>query len=129
MLIKAAAAVVALGILHRAGLGIYRTARRIEDTFDLVHHELKPNSGGSLRDAIDRIETEARDAAGLAGEAANRADTAAKTAQSAATTAQHAADHSAAALDRIERLEQTRPPATAATSIVVHPPAAAEQNG
>lgn len=56
IIIKAAALVVALGVLHRAGLGIYRTARRIESTFDLVHHELTPNSGSSLYDAIRRID-------------------------------------------------------------------------
>lgn len=56
IIIKAAALVVALGILHRFGLGIYRTARRIESTFELVHHELTPNGGGSLYDAISRID-------------------------------------------------------------------------
>ena len=55
-IIKIAALIVALGIIHRAGLAAYRAARRIEDTFDLVHHELKPNSGSSLYDAIKRID-------------------------------------------------------------------------
>jgi len=57
IIIKVAALVVALGIIHRAGLGMYRAARRIEDTFNLVHHELTPNSGSSLYDAIKRIDS------------------------------------------------------------------------
>lgn len=56
LVIRLAAVIVALGVLHRLGLGIWRTARRIEDTFDLVHHELQKNSGTSLRDAVDRID-------------------------------------------------------------------------
>lgn len=55
-ILSAAALVVALGVLHRAGVGMYRAARRIEDTFDLVHRELLPNGGGSLHDAIRRID-------------------------------------------------------------------------
>lgn len=55
-IIKIAALIVALGIIHRASLATYHTARRIEDTFDLVHHELTPNSGSSLYDAIKRID-------------------------------------------------------------------------
>ena len=57
MLLYAASLVVALGILHRAGRGLYRAARRIEDTFELVNHELRPNSGGSLWDKIHRIDS------------------------------------------------------------------------
>lgn len=56
LLLHAAAAIVALGVLHRFGLGIYRLTRKIHETFDLVHHELRPNAGSSLRDAVDRIE-------------------------------------------------------------------------
>jgi hypothetical protein len=56
VIIKAAAVIVAIGILYRFGLAAYRTARRVEDTFDLVHHELTPNSGSSLYDAIKRID-------------------------------------------------------------------------
>lgn len=55
-ILKIAALVVALGILHRFGLGCYRLTRAIHDTFDLVNHELRPNSGGSLYDAIRRID-------------------------------------------------------------------------
>ena len=56
VIIKLAALVVALGILHRFGLGTYRLSRAIHDTFDLVNHELRPNSGSSLYDAIKRID-------------------------------------------------------------------------
>lgn len=56
IIVRAAALVIALGVLHRLGLAIYRTAKRIEHTFDLVHHELQPNSGSSLYDAIKRID-------------------------------------------------------------------------
>lgn len=51
-----AAIIIATGVLHKCGLGVYRTARRIEDTFDLVKKELTPNGGGSLHDAIRRID-------------------------------------------------------------------------
>lgn len=51
-----AAILVALGVIGRAALGVYRLAKRIESTNDLVHHELQPNSGSSLRDAVDRVE-------------------------------------------------------------------------
>lgn len=70
-----------------------------------VHAELKPNGGSSMRDAVDRIE--------------RKADSAVKRADIAATQATVAADKAAEALERIERLEQQRPSATA---IVVNPP-------
>lgn len=57
LLLHIAAAIVALGVLYRFGLSIYRLTRKIHETFDLVNHELKPNAGSSLRDAVDRIES------------------------------------------------------------------------
>lgn len=50
------AALGALGLGWRVVRFFYRAARRIEDTFDLVHRELQPNGGSSLRDAVTRIE-------------------------------------------------------------------------
>lgn len=54
-----AAILVGLGIIGRTVLGIYRVAKRIEATNDLVHRELHTNGGSSLRDAINRIEAKA----------------------------------------------------------------------
>ena len=48
--------ILALGVIGRSAVGVYRLAKRIEETNDLVHHELQPNSGSSLRDAVDRVE-------------------------------------------------------------------------
>lgn len=98
------AAVAALIAIGKAILGVYRAARRIESTFDLVEHELKPNSGSSLRDAVDRIEIKADNAVGRAEEAASNS--------------KDAAEHAAEALARIERLEKIAP---AATAIIVNP--------
>lgn len=36
--------------------GVYRTVKRVESTYELVNHELRPNSGGSLWDKIHRID-------------------------------------------------------------------------
>ncbi|MFJ1708584.1 hypothetical protein [Kitasatospora sp. NPDC088346] len=69
----------AAGLLWRATRGAHRLARRVEDFIDgwagtdehpgvmarldriehklgTVEHELHPNSGGSLRDAVDRVD-------------------------------------------------------------------------
>lgn len=81
--------------------------RRLDVRIGSVHAQLTPNGGSSVRDAIDRIETQAKSAV-------DRAET-------AALQATVAARHAAEALDRIEKLEQQRPSATA---IVVQPPLA-----
>lgn len=56
-LLGAAAVAGALAVLWRYVFAPLRTnARRVMDVISLVEHELKPNSGATLRDAIDRIE-------------------------------------------------------------------------
>jgi hypothetical protein len=83
--IGAAALLTALAVFWRAGRAVLRWARRVADFFDdwtgeparpgvrarpgvmarlgtmesrltTIEHELHPNSGASLRDAVDRIE-------------------------------------------------------------------------
>lgn len=59
VLIGAATGAIAT-ILHygwKVARGAYRMAKRIESTFELVDHELRPNSGSSLYDAIKRIDS------------------------------------------------------------------------
>lgn len=51
-----AALIMAIGVIVVSMKSIYRTAKHIEMTFELVNHELKPNAGSSIRDAIDRLE-------------------------------------------------------------------------
>ena len=52
-----AAAVASLGVIHRGLLlPVYRWARRIERAMGFVEEQMKPNSGSSLRDSLDRIE-------------------------------------------------------------------------
>ncbi|GAB3472000.1 hypothetical protein [Actinophytocola sediminis] len=82
--IAAAALLTALGVFWKAGTAVARWARRVTDFFDdwsgeparagvparpgvmarletmegrllTIEHELHPNSGASLRDAVDRI--------------------------------------------------------------------------
>lgn len=79
-----AALIVALGVLHRFGLGVWRAARRIEDTHThvqriptieaygietrrlvddlsgLVMHELRPNGGSSMFDKVAVVEERSR---------------------------------------------------------------------
>lgn len=57
-----AAIVLALGIIGRAVLGVYRLAKRVDETNALVHKELRPNGGSSLRDAINRVESKVDEA-------------------------------------------------------------------
>lgn len=109
----AAAIVAACALIGRVILGMHRTASRIEKTFELVHHELNPNNGGSVRDAIDRIETKSDDAATLASEAVRQAS--------------YAAKHSAEALARIERIEQG--PRAVAISVAPQLPIAPDDAG
>lgn len=84
--------------------------RRIDVRLGSVHAQLTPNGGKSMRDAIDRIETQATSAVTRA--------------EIAATQATVAADKAAEALERIERLEQQRP--LNAAIVVTSPP---EPNG
>lgn len=57
-----AAIVLALGIIGRAMIGVYRLAKRIDETNALVQRELRPNGGSSLRDVINRVEANVDDA-------------------------------------------------------------------
>jgi hypothetical protein len=52
-----AAAVASLGVIHRGLLlPAYRWAKRIEKAMGFVEEQMRPNSGSSLRDSLDRIE-------------------------------------------------------------------------
>lgn len=56
-ILGAAAVAAALAALWRYLLKPLRDGgRRVMQVISLVEHELKPNSGATLRDAIDRIE-------------------------------------------------------------------------
>ncbi len=52
-----AGAIVSIGIIHKAILyPVYKWARRLEKTMEFVEEQMKPNSGSSMRDSLDRIE-------------------------------------------------------------------------
>lgn len=51
-----ASLIMGVGVIIVSLKSIYRIAKHIEMTFELVNHELKPNAGSSIRDAIDRLE-------------------------------------------------------------------------
>ncbi len=52
-----AGAIVSIGIIHKAVLyPVYKWARRLEKTMEFVEEQMKPNSGSSMRDSLDRIE-------------------------------------------------------------------------
>lgn len=58
---SAAAVVVSLGVLGGAVVWLWRRVLdplvdAVQATRALMEHELQPNKGGSLRDAVDRIE-------------------------------------------------------------------------
>jgi len=55
-IIELAALIMAIGVIVVSMKSIYRIAKHIEMTFELVNHELKSNAGSSIRDAIDRLE-------------------------------------------------------------------------
>lgn len=56
-ILGAAAVAGAMAVLWRYVFAPLRAgARRVMEVVSLVEHELKPNSGATLRDAIDRIE-------------------------------------------------------------------------
>lgn len=99
-----AAILVALSVIGRAILGLYRLAKRVDATHDLVHRELRPNGGSSLRDKVDSID--------------KKADLAVSRAEDAAHHAGIAAENASRALSRIEHLER----GPGATAIVVNPP-------
>lgn len=57
---------IIIGAVVTVGAGLYGAGRKgvklieffvnVKDTVDLVAHEMKPNNGGSLRDALDRVD-------------------------------------------------------------------------
>lgn len=52
-----AGAIVSLGVIHRAVIyPVYKWGRKLERTIDFVEEQMKPNSGSSVRDSLDRIE-------------------------------------------------------------------------
>ena len=51
--------VVALAALYKAlpgAWGFVKAAARVPATIEAIYHEFSPNEGGSLRDAVNRIE-------------------------------------------------------------------------
>jgi hypothetical protein len=52
-----AAVVASCGVIYRGLLlPVHRWANRLEKTMGFVEEQMKPNSGSSLRDSLDRIE-------------------------------------------------------------------------
>lgn len=52
-----AGTIVSLGVIHRAVIyPVYKWAKRLEQTISFVEEQMKPNSGSSVRDSLDRIE-------------------------------------------------------------------------
>lgn len=52
-----AGAIISLGVIHRAVVyPVYKWAKRLESTISFVEEQMKPNSGSSVRDSLDRIE-------------------------------------------------------------------------
>src|SRR5690606_39170764 len=55
--VAVAGVLTACGVIWRAAVRpVFRWGRRVEGALRTVEHELVPNSGRSLRDAVDRIE-------------------------------------------------------------------------
>lgn len=49
--------IVSIGIIYRGAVRpVYRWAQRLEKTMGFVEYQMRPNSGTSLRDSVDRIE-------------------------------------------------------------------------
>jgi hypothetical protein len=52
-----AAVVASCGVIYRGFLlPVHRWANRLEKTIGFVEEQMRPNSGSSLRDSLDRIE-------------------------------------------------------------------------
>ena len=51
-----AGGLVSVGVILKSVVAVYRWANRIEKAMGFVEEQMKPNSGSSLRDSIDRIE-------------------------------------------------------------------------
>lgn len=56
MLVAVAAGLTALGIITRYVRKAWRSVTRVHHTIERVAAEFQPNGGGSMRDAINRIE-------------------------------------------------------------------------
>jgi hypothetical protein len=53
--ITAGAVIVAIGVIWRGGMALYRFIRKVDDTWrkvSVIAAETKPNGGSSLRDAV-----------------------------------------------------------------------------
>jgi hypothetical protein len=49
--------VISCGVIYRGVIRpVYRWATRLEKTMNFVEMQMKPNSGSSMRDALNRIE-------------------------------------------------------------------------
>lgn len=51
-----AGALVSIGVILKSLAAVFRWAKRIEGALDFVEEQMRPNSGSSLRDSLDRIE-------------------------------------------------------------------------
>lgn len=51
-----AGCLVSVGVILRSAVAVYKWARRIDSALGFVEEQMKPNSGSSLRDSLDRIE-------------------------------------------------------------------------
>ena len=57
VLATASGCIVSCGVIYRGLVRpIYRWATRLENTMNFVEMQMKPNSGSSMRDALNRIE-------------------------------------------------------------------------
>lgn len=55
--------ILALLVVPQVGAWVQarRSAAAVHEVRTMLHHEVNPNSGGSLRDAVDRLEVGVRD--------------------------------------------------------------------
>ena len=51
-----AGGLVSIGVILRSLVAVYRWANRIDTALGFVEEQMKPNSGSSMRDSLDRIE-------------------------------------------------------------------------
>jgi hypothetical protein len=51
-----AGGLVSVGVILKSIVAVHRWASRIERAMGFVEEQMRPNSGSSLRDSVDRIE-------------------------------------------------------------------------
>jgi hypothetical protein len=51
-----AGGLVSIGVILKSLVAVYKWANRIDKALGFVEEQMKPNSGSSLRDSLDRIE-------------------------------------------------------------------------